>query len=244
MVGQERLPTVLCVDADSAALGFLERVFTGAGYRTICASDGRAGLREFFAAEPNAAVIEAVLDGMNGFELCRRIREVSYIPIAVLTGLSAVEAKERAFGAGADDYLVKPVHGRELLARMGAYLRRASWPSPAGHSTYCDSYLRIDFARREVRVKGKLTQLTPIEFSLLAQFLKHPGDALSLDYLITNVWGPVYHTYDLIKWHVSNLRKKVEGIVTVRGYGYRYEEPGELAQDVRHKERQVAGLSA
>ena len=101
-------------------------------------------------------------------------------------------------------------------------------------SVYSDSHLTVDFTRREVRVDGDGRELTPIEFALLSLFVQRPGDALSLEYLLSNVWGGEYDTFDLVKWHISNLRKKLRNpkgqpspIMTVRGYGYRYKTPSD-----------------
>ena len=189
------------------------------------------GLKEFFTAQPDVAVVDIMMPNMDGVELCRRIREVSYVPIIVLTALERVDQKVRTFSAGADDYVTKPVSGRELLSRVEACLRRARWPSiDEVASNYSDSYLTVDFTRREVFVDGERKDLTPIEYALLCMFVRRPGEALSSEYLLTNVWGREYDTLGLVKWHVSNLRKKLENkggkmppIVTVRGYGYRYE---------------------
>ena len=224
---------ILIVDDESAILGFLRRLFEDAGYDVVSASDGAQGLREFFAHQPDVAVVDMLMPHMNGVELCRRIREVSYAPVIMLTAVEAVEEKVRAFGAGADDYVTKPVSGRELIARVEAALRRSHYPPPEDNtaSLYSDRHLRVDFTRREVYVDGERRNLTPIEFSLLAQLVRRSGEALSVKDLLSTVWGKEYDTLGLVKWHVSNLRKKLENkqgeappIATVRGYGYRYEK--------------------
>ena len=222
---------ILVVDDEPSVLNFLKYLFKDAGYQTVGAPDGISALQEFFASPPDLAVIDLRMPAMDGVELCRRIREVSHVPIIVLTALEQVDDKVRAFAAGADDYVTKPVGAREMLARTEACLRRARWPSVEDPSSiYSDSYLVVDFARREVYVDGEGKKLTPIEYALLSLLVRQPGESLSLEYLLTNVWGPEYDTFGLVKWHVSNLRKKIERrrgeptpIVTVRGYGYRYE---------------------
>jgi DNA-binding response OmpR family regulator len=120
-----------------------------------------------------------------------RIREISHIPIIVLTALEQVGERVNAFNAEADDYVCKPVSGQELLARVDACLRRSQWLAATGETTsiYSDPYLTIDFARREVYVDGENKDLTPIEYSLLTLFVQRPGEALSLEYLLTSVWG-------------------------------------------------------
>lgn len=242
---------VLIVDDDPDIVGFLERLFTGSGYKTLRAFDGTTALQEFFAARPDIAVIDLKMPNMDGFGLCRRIREVSHLPIIVLTGLEQIGEKIDAFKAGADDYIVKPVTSQEMLARVQACLRRAQWPAANEKSpVYSDGHLTIDFARREVFVEEETKDLTSIEFALLTLFVQKPGQALSLEYLLTTVWGREYDTFDLVKWHISNLRKKLRPssdqttgeasspIVTVRGYGYRY-EPVAVAS-----ERQAVGNAA
>ncbi len=231
---------ILLVDDEPLLVEFLERLFGDAGYHTAIASDGVTGLREFFSNHPDVAIIDLLMPYMDGFELCRRIREISHIPLLVLTGLDQVGEKVNAFNAGADDYVTKPVSGRELVARVEACLRRSQWPPATDESSiYSDPQIRVDFSRREVYVNGELKELTPIEYSLLSLFVHRPGEALSLEYLLTNAWGREYDTFDLVKWHISNLRKKLthgpsedgkeetSPIVTVRGYGYRYKRgPG------------------
>ena len=232
---------LLLVDDEPSVLEFLEQLFGDAGYETVTAPDGVAGLREFFVLRPDLAIVDLMMPNMDGFELCRRIREISHIPLIVLTGLDQTGEKVQAFSAGADDYVTKPVSGRELVARVEACLRRAQWPPAADDSSvYSDPLLMVDHSRREVYVGGESRELTPIEYSLLSLLVQRPGEALSLEYLLTNVWGKEYDTFDLVKWHISNLRKKLTSgfaeaeddetaspIITVRGYGYRYQRPPE-----------------
>jgi DNA-binding response OmpR family regulator len=231
---------VLIVDDEPAVLTFLKRLFEEAGHQAATAPDGAAGLREFFGFQPDVSVVDMMMPVMDGVELCRRIREVSYAPIVVLTAMDRVDDKVRTLGAGADDYVTKPVSGRELLARVEACLRRSRWPTAtASNPAYSDSHLSVDFARREVYVDGERKELTPIEYSLLSLFVRRPGEALSTEFLLTQVWGREYDTLGLVKWHVSNLRKKLENrqgrqppIATVRGYGYRYERPAPVPSAV------------
>lgn len=226
---------ILLVDDEPTLLEFLNQLFADAGYQTATATDGVTGLREFFTLHPDVAIIDLLMPHMDGLELCRRIREISHIPLIVLTAVDQVGEKVNAFNAGADDYVIKPVSSRELVARVEACLRRSQWPPATDNSSiYSDSQIRVDFSRREVYVNGESKELTPIEYSLLSLFVHRPGEALSLEYLLTNVWGREYDTFDLVKWHISNLRKKltdgrddgeneaISPIVTVRGYGYRY----------------------
>ncbi len=241
---------VLIVDDEPAVLTFLKRLFEEAGHRTAGAADGAIGLREFFSFQPDVSVVDMMMPNMDGVELCRRIREVSYSPIVVLTAMDRVDDKVRTLAAGADDYVTKPVSGRELLARVEACLRRSHWPTAtAAHSAYSDAHLSVDFARREVYVGGERKELTPIEYALLSLFVRRPGEALSAEFLLTQVWGREYDTLGLVKWHVSNLRKKLENrngrqppISTVRGYGYRYERPAVTATPAEPRLEVVATI--
>ncbi len=222
---------VLTVDDEPEVLNFLTHLFEDAGHQTVGASDGKTGLREFFASRPDVAVVDVMMPDMDGVELCQRIREVSYIPVIALTAVDRIDQKVKTFAAGADDYVTKPVGGRELIARVEACLRRAHWPSTEEvTASYSDPFLTLNFVRREVYVDGDRRDLTPIEYSLLSTFVKKTGEALSAEYLLANVWGREYDTLGLVKWHVSNLRKKLENsqgqfppLSTIRGYGYRYE---------------------
>jgi len=222
---------VLTVDDEPGVLDFLTHLFEEAGHQPVVASDGKSGLREFFTTQPDVAVVDVMMPDMDGVELCRRIREVSYIPIIALTAVAHIDQKVKLFAAGADDYITKPVSGHELVARVEACLRRAHWPSSEELTAkYSDPFLTVDFVRREVYVDGERKDLTPIEYALLSTFVKYPGEALSAAFLLTNVWGREYDTLGLVKWHVGNLRKKLEDsqgqlppLSTVRGYGYRYD---------------------
>ena len=232
------MTTLLLVDDEPAVLDFMTALFTDAGFSTVSAPDGIVALKEFYVHQPDLAIVDLIMPNMNGFELCKRIREVSHVPLIILTGLEKTEEKVQAFNCGADDYVTKPVNGRELIARVEACLRRSNWPAvDTAASLYSDSVLTVDHGRREVHIHGKAIEITPIEYSLLWLLVSKQGDALSLDYLLTNVWGKEYDTFDLVKWHISNLRKKisfksnheltsksVSPISTVRGYGYRYEK--------------------
>jgi DNA-binding response OmpR family regulator len=218
-------------------------MFRNAGHETVTAMDGISGLRQFFFTHPDLAVIDIGMPTMDGVELCRRIREVSNIPVLMLTGSDDINDKVKAFTAGADDYVIKPSTPREILVRVQACLRRSQWTQPLSQTAaFSDGYLTIDFGRREVRVRGESRELTPIEYSLLILLVQRAGEALSVEHLLGSVWGRDYDTFDLVKWHISNLRRKLQNdhgpedegpILTVRGYGYRYRTPSKLSTSVQ-----------
>ncbi len=233
---------ILLADDDPSVLAFLDKLFRDTGYETVTAADGSSALNQFYAASPEVAVLDLRMPQMDGVELCRRIRRVSHIPILVLTGYDDITDKVNAFTAGADDYVAKPPSPRELLVRVQACLRRSQWPQIAAiPARFADGYLAVDFGRREVQARGVARELTPIEYALLSLLILRAGEALSVEYLLSSVWGREYDTFDLVKWHICNLRRKLQNghgsedespIVTVRGYGYRYKSPAKQSTTV------------
>jgi DNA-binding response OmpR family regulator len=199
-----------------------------AGYRVAAAADGEEGLRQLFAARPDALVLDLMLPGMNGLEILREVRQepVTHdLPVLVLTARSAEMDKLLGFEHGADDYLTKPFSPRELVARVKALVRRAS---PSGLSRALEAgALRVDVDAREARLHDQRLDLTPREFDLLAFLVRHPGRVLSRDELLRKVWGYDYvgetRTVDV---HVRRLRAKLgdaaDRIETVLGSGYKF----------------------
>ena len=168
---------ILLVDDEPSVLSFLKLLFDDAGYETVCAAGGKAGLREMLDSHPDAAIVDLLMPDMDGIELCARIREISSIPIVILTAVGKIGDRVTAFQAGADDYVTKPVGGRELIARVEARIRRSKWYSAA------DSSLNT--------------------FTSPSDQTKHP---LSLESLFNTMWGPVYHPLEIVKWIPSDLR--------------------------------------
>jgi two-component system alkaline phosphatase synthesis response regulator PhoP len=202
-----------------------------AGFRVAAAGDGEEGLRQLFAARPDALVLDLMLPGANGLEILREVRgepATHDLPVIVLTARSAEMDKLLGFEHGADDYLTKPFSPRELVARVKALVRRAR---PSGMSRAIEiGELRVDIDAREVRLAEVKLDLTPREFDLLAFLARHPGRVLSRDELLRKVWGYDYvgetRTVDV---HVRRLRAKLgdsaECIETVLGAGYKFVAP-------------------
>jgi DNA-binding response OmpR family regulator len=176
-------------------------------------------------------VLDLSMPELDGFETLDRLRDLSDVPVILLTARGGEIDKVRGFRAGADDYVVKPFGRQELLARIEARLRRAPESTHLDH--YDDGALSIDYGRRLVMCRGLPIRLTPLEFRLLSTLVEHAGQVLSADQLIEHVWG---HSggvsRDQVKLYVSYLRKKLgqktagfEPIETVRGFGYRYVPP-------------------
>jgi DNA-binding response OmpR family regulator len=230
----EKAPSrgVLVVDDDADIRLLLEELLRGAGYAVTTARDGREALRTFHENPTDLIILDLSLPELDGFETLERIRDMSDVPVILLTARSGEIDKVRGFRAGADDYVVKPFGRQELLARIEALLRRA--PAATRLEHYEDGALSIDYARRLVLSRGLPVRLTPLEFRLLLAFVEHAGHVLSAEQLVEHVWGSAAGvSHDQVKLYVSYLRKKLgqatdgfEPIETVRGFGYRYVPPG------------------
>ena len=224
------LRRVLVVDDDDDIRLLLEELLRGAGYGVATATDGRDALRTFHASPTDLVVLDLSMPELDGFETLERLRDLSDVPVILLTARGGEIDKVRGFRAGADDYVVKPFGRQELLARIEALLRRAPEPTHLDH--YDDGALSIDYGRRLVVCRGLPVRLTPLEFRLLATLVEHAGQVLSADQLVEQVWGHAGGSRDQVKLYVSYLRKKLgqeaEGfapVETVRGFGYRYVSP-------------------
>jgi DNA-binding response OmpR family regulator len=224
--------SVLVVDDDADIRGLLRQLLERAGYDVVEAPDGREGLRTLYSASPDLVLLDVSMPGMDGWQTLERIRDLSDVPVLMLTARTAELEKVRGLKAGADDYVAKPFGRQELLARVEALLRRAG-PREARPETYADGLVSIDFAQREVNVGGTQLALTPLEFKLLSAFVRNPNQVLSSDQLLELVWGDVTGgSRARTKLYVGYLRKKLESaapgavpIETVRGFGYRYRPP-------------------
>jgi two-component system response regulator RegX3 len=212
-------------------------VLRRAGYEVICAGDGESGLGLFDRWSPDVVLLDLDLPGMSGWEVLATLRRSSGVPVCLVTGNADDPAKIRGLNAGADDYLVKSTSPTELVARVGALLRRARRPSePAQRRVFDDGVVRVDFDRCEVEVEGVMVRLTPLEFRLLGAFIRRPGVVLSRDDLLREVWhDDTGGSSDHVKTYVGYLRRKLPSgaqIETVRGFGYRYlaTEPVPLAE--------------
>jgi DNA-binding response OmpR family regulator len=222
---------VLVVDDDDDIRLLLEQLLSGAGYSVETAQDGRAALRVFHENPIDLVVLDLSMPELDGFETLERLRDLSDVPVILLTARSGEIDKVRGFRAGADDYVVKPFGRQELLARIEALLRRT--PEPTDVERYDDGVLSIDHGRRLVMCRGLPVRLTPLEFRLLAAFVRHAGNVLSAEQLVEQAWGHAAGvSHDQVKLYVSYLRKKLgqaadgfEPIETVRGFGYRYVPP-------------------
>ena len=204
--------------------GYLERD----GYEVLVAADGPSAIQSARAVGPDVIVLDLMLPGLDGIEVCRQVRTFSDAYILILTARAEEVDRIVGLSVGADDYLVKPFSPRELVARVKALLRRprtsVAATLPAG--------LEIDEARHQVRVDGTLVELTATEFGILAALARDPGVVVSRSALLDRVWGPEFVGDDhLVDVHVANLRRKLVDdpaaprfVETVRAVGYRLRE--------------------
>ena len=199
------------------------------GYDVRDAADGRGGLRELYAARPDIVILDVSMPELDGWQTLERIRDLSDVPVLMLTAHGREMEKVRGLKAGADDYVVKPFGHQELLARIETLLRRDAKQQPVGEH-YADTVLEIDFADRSVTLAGREVRLTPLEFKLLAAFVHHPNQILSREELLALVWNDPYAiSKDQVRLYVGYLRRKFaaadpgsQPIETVRGFGYRF----------------------
>jgi DNA-binding response OmpR family regulator len=224
--------TVLVVDDDPQLLALLERMLAQMGARAVLAEDGHAGLRLFHQHRPDLVILDIMMPDLDGHEVCRRLRELSDVPVLMLTAVNAPRDVTRSLSEGADDYVTKPFHGEVLLARLRALLRRAARPFPGEtRLAYDDGYVAIDLDRRRVRVRGASVRLTPTEYELLRYLCEHSGRVLTYAQILSHVWGAeCVHSTQYVHVYVHRLRDKLgedpanrRYIVTEPGVGYRFE---------------------
>ena len=221
---------ILLVDNDVPLLDMLAEYLSRL-YRTTTAKSGQEALRKAFSEHPHLVLLEVDLPGMTGWEVIARLREISSIPIMVLTNKAGEAEKLRGFSLGVDDYITKPFSYAELLARINAVLNRTRRGTGTLENIIIVDDLVIDLNRREVRLDSKLVNLTPTEFRLLEILAKRHGKVVTEDDLTKQMWGEYRQEGStVLRRYVWSLRSKLEEdpanpkwIVTVRGYGYMLE---------------------
>jgi two-component system KDP operon response regulator KdpE len=224
---------ILAIDDDYLLLQLIQRSLESAGYEVIIALDGQSGLQLFHERQPHLVILDVMMPQIDGWETCRRIREMSTVPVIMLTALGSHQDIVRGLKLGADDYLVKPFHPEELQARVEAVLRRMRMPPPSSDNSplrFGGGTLIIDPSNRQVMVHSKVVDLTPTEYDLLLFMAKRAGRILSTDIIFDNVWPyDADASPDSVKWYIWRLRNKIESdprnprfILTERGIGYRF----------------------
>ena len=220
---------ILIIDADAKSRKTVRELLWQSGHLTLESGDGRAGLRAFYDARPDLVLMDLAIPELNGWQLLARIRELSSVPTMIVRAKGKSELERvRALRSGADDVLDKPFNHQELLARVGALLRRAR--ADTATAVYADGFIQIDFPERAVRAGGRDVSLSPLEFRMLTAFVRHPNEVLDRDRLRELVWGGVPGVLpEQVKLDVSYLRRKLgtslnggSPIETVRGFGYIY----------------------
>jgi DNA-binding response OmpR family regulator len=222
---------ILVVDDDDDIRGLVRTLLERAGHDVVDAPDGRAGLRELYGASPDLVILDVAMPVLDGWATLERIRDVSDVPVLMLTARDAEPDRVRGLTGGADDYVVKPFGRQELVARVDVLLRRPR--RGAEQDTYADARLSISFPQRAVRYDDREVSLTRLEYRLLSALVRHPHQVLGHDQLRELVWGDTVATSrDEVKLYVGYLRRKLDPddpgntpIETVRGFGYRYKRP-------------------
>lgn len=223
---------ILVVDDDPTLLRFLQDFLREEKYSVIAAANGNEALRQAYREHPDLVVLDVMMPGMDGWEVTARLRELSDVPIILLTAKSSEADKLRGFGLGVDDYLTKPFSFAELNARIQAVLNRARHKPLSERNLLQIGDLEVDLDRREVRRGGQTLTLTPTEFRLLEVLARNAGKAVAETELVREVWGAYrQENTTTVRRYIFLLRKKIEPqpdepryILTVRGYGYRLEE--------------------
>ncbi len=227
---------VLIIDDEEDVRNLIGLRLRRAGYDTVAAADGLEGMRLFYKDRPDLVILDVAMPEMDGWQVLQRLREVSNVPVLMLTALAQERDKVKGLKGGADDYVTKPFGKEELLARVEAALRRVDMqPEQAATNVYRDSEIAIDFPRHEVTVRGRPVDLSPTEFKLLGVLTRNAGQVLSQDQLLDGVWGKEYaESIDVVRLYIGYLRRKIEIdsanpklIETLRSFGYRYRPPQE-----------------
>ena len=224
---------ILVVDDELSIIKFLRANLEAKGYDVFTAMDGAEALQNFEMELADLVILDIMMPKMDGFEVCRRLREWSQVPIIMLSARGDDSDKVKCLDLGADDYVTKPFSARELIARVRAVLRRteASATMPTMSSFTCGD-LKIDFVQRLVTVADKEVRLTPTEYSLLQELVLNAGKALTHTHLLNKVWGPEYREdTQYLHVFVRRLRAKLEPaptnpkyIVTIPGVGYQFKD--------------------
>lgn len=224
------MASILLIDDDQNLSDLLGEYLRGQGHTIHTAADGQKGLRVFFDHKPDLVILDVTMPLKDGWETLKRIREMSQAPVIMLTARSEESDILRGFSLGADDYVSKPFSFAQLGARVRAVLARAGASAPSADKLEAGE-LKVDLISKRVTRDGQLIPLTPTEFKLLVALMRHPGEVISAEDLVREVWGPQYkEEIGFVRRYVWHLRQKVEidpenprYIHNERGFGYRFE---------------------
>jgi two-component system KDP operon response regulator KdpE len=223
------MSSILIIDDDANLTGLLGDYFRSKGQIIHSAADGQKGLRAFFEHKPDLVILDVTMPVKDGWGTLRQIREMSQTPVILLTARSEESDVLRGFSLGSDDYVSKPFSFAQLEARVRAVLSRGASKESAVEILEAGG-LKVDLASRRVTRFGELILLTPTEFKLLLVLMRHPGDVISADDLVREVWGPQYkEEIGYVRRYIWHLRQKIEVdpenpkyIHNERGFGYRF----------------------
>lgn len=227
---------ILVVDDQPRVVRLVSEVLKAMGYQVIAAVSGKSAIEMVALEQPDLVLLDILLPvGPDGYEVCRRVREFSDVPVIMLTAKAQETDMLHGFGVGADDYLTKPFSAKELVARVEAVLRRTKRPEEIKSAVLTCGELEFDFARRIVKVRGDQVSLTRTEYALLRQLALNSNRVMLHRDLLTEVWGPEYRDdIDYLRAYIHYLRRKLEAdpshprhILTSPGVGYMLALPGE-----------------
>lgn len=221
---------ILVIDDEEPTVQLIGMLLERRGFEVIKAYRAEEGLRKAYRFQPDLVLLDIMMPDMDGWEVCKRLREMSDVPIVFLTARGEVRDVVKGLEMGADDYVVKPYDNDELVARVKAHLRRSPRPNMSDELVFDGGEFRINFMNREVYVRNDLKHLTPKEFNLLGVLVRNAGRVVTRTELVTQAWGEEYaDAIDSLKLYIHYLRQKVEinpnqpdYILTSRGVGYRF----------------------
>ncbi|OGO15765.1 MAG: hypothetical protein A2Y93_08675 [Chloroflexi bacterium RBG_13_68_17] len=222
---------ILVVDDDETLLRFVSEYMTREGFQLLTADRGTLALRQLYEERPDLIVLDVMMPGMDGWEVCARVRELTDVPVVMLTAKTSEADKLRGFRLGVDDYITKPFSLAELAARIRAVLSRSATQREGEPAVYTVGPLLIDVRRREILRENEPVAVTPTEFRLLSALARRAGQAVSQEDLVTEVWGSLrQESSSALRRYIWFLRQKIEEdpdnprhLMTVRGFGYRLE---------------------
>lgn len=221
---------ILVIDDEEPTAQLIGMLLERRGFEVIKAFRAEDGLRKAYRHQPELVLLDIMMPDMDGWEVCKRLREMSDVPIVFLTARGEVRDVVKGLEMGADDYIVKPYDNDELVARVRAHLRRSPRPNMSDELVFDGGEFRINFMNREVYVRSEIKHLTPKEFNLLGVLVRNAGRVVTRTELVTQAWGEEYaDAIDSLKLYIHYLRQKLEKnptqpdyILTSRGVGYRF----------------------
>jgi DNA-binding response OmpR family regulator len=228
----ERKYHILVIDDQLEGLEMLRLMLASEGFEVTLASDGQSGVRAAYENHPDAVLLDVMMPKVDGFEVCRRLRDMTEVPIIFVTAKANIEDVVRGFSVGADDYITKPYKRSELTSRLRATLRRSHRDSEVeAEALFPADSIMLDCDKHQLILGDRTIYLTPKEFEVLRLMIRHAGKVLNRDAILTRVWGPEFiGDPDLVKQYIYRLRQKVEPdpdspryIHTIRDRGYYFE---------------------